>query len=102
MKDLRIFGRCLVLFLFIPTGVLVRFHQIPFFSIEIVGLQEQRRVTLEEKIRVLQAGRDEAQGHVSHQVNLVADLQTRNSQLAIDNETMKRKIVDLQQVCLAH
>lgn len=59
--------------------------------------EEHRRVALEEKMRVLQAGRDELQTQSLQQTMTISDLQSRNSQIAIENETLKRRIVDLQQ-----
>lgn len=55
-------------------------------------------MALEEKIRVLQAGRDELQSQSLQQTMTISDLQSRNSQIAIENESLKRRIVDLQQV----
>lgn len=61
-------------------------------------LKEQRRSALEEKIRVLQTSRDELQAHSTQQSNLVNELQSRNAQLSIDNESLRRRLADLQQV----
>jgi len=61
-------------------------------------MQEQRRAAVEEKLRVIQASRDELQSHASQQSGLVSELQGRNSQLTIDNESLRRRITDLQQV----
>jgi hypothetical protein len=59
--------------------------------------EDQRRSGLEEKMKVLQASRDELQTYAAQQASLVAELQSRNSQLAIDNESLRRRITDLQQ-----
>jgi len=61
-------------------------------------MQEQRRTAIEEKLRVMQSSRDELQTYASQQSGLVGDLQSRNSQLTIDNESLRRRIADLQQV----
>jgi len=52
-------------------------------------------------MRVLQAGRDELQTQSLQQTMTISDLQSRNSQIAIENETLKRRIVDLQQVVVS-
>jgi len=64
----------------------------------LVSLQEQRRSSLEEKLRVMQASRDELQTYATQQSGLVGDLQGRNSQLTIDNDALRRRLADLQQV----
>ena len=64
----------------------------------LVCLQEQRRSSLEEKLRVMQASRDELQTYATQQSGLVGDLQGRNSQLTIDNDALRRRLADLQQV----
>ena len=61
-------------------------------------IQEQRRTAIEEKLRVVQASRDELQTYATQQSGLVSELQSRNSQLSIDNESLRRRITDLQQV----
>ena len=61
-------------------------------------MQEQRRTALEEKLRVMQTTRDELQAHATQQSGLVSELQSRNSQLTIDNESLRRRLSDLQQV----
>ena len=61
-------------------------------------IKDQRRSGLEEKIRVLQSSRDELQSYSAQQSNIVGELQSRNSQLAIDNEALRRRLADLQQV----
>jgi len=61
-------------------------------------MQEQRRTAVEDKLRVLQTSRDELQTYASQQSGLVSELQSRNSQLTIDNESLRRRITDLQQV----
>jgi len=60
--------------------------------------QEQRRSALEEKLRVIQSSRDELQTYASQQAGLVGELQSRNSQLTIDGESLRRRVADLQQV----
>ena len=62
-------------------------------------MQEQRRTAIEEKLRVTQASRDELQTYATQQSGLVSELQSRNSQLSIDNESLRRRVTDLQQVC---
>jgi len=47
---------------------------------------------------VAQTSRDELQSFATQQSGLVAELQSRNSQLSIDNETLRRRVTDLQQV----
>jgi len=65
---------------------------------ERMRMQEQRRTAVEEKLRVLQASRDELQTYAKQQSGLVGELQSRNSQLTIDNESLRRRLADLQQV----
>ena len=48
-----------------------------------------------------QASRDELQTYATQQSGLVSELQSRNSQLSIDNESLRRRITDLQQVYIA-
>lgn len=61
-------------------------------------VQEQRWTSIEEKLKVAQALRDELQTYATQQSSLVTELQSRNSQLTIDNESLRRRITDLQQV----
>ena len=61
-------------------------------------MQEQRRTAVEEKLRVLHSSHDELQTFATQQSGLVSELQSRNSQLTIDNESLRRRITDLQQV----
>jgi len=65
-------------------------------------VQEQRRTALEEKLRVMQTTRDELQTYATQQAGLVGELQSRNSQLTIDSESLRRRIADLQQVRSFH
>lgn len=60
--------------------------------------QEERVHALEEKVRTLQAGRDEMTSHAAQQAHSVGDLQTKNANLSIDNEALRRRIDDLNQV----
>ena len=62
--------------------------------------QEQRRAAVEERLRVAQTSRDELQTFATQQSALVTELQSRNSQLTIDNESLRRRVTDLQQVSL--
>jgi len=80
--------------------VILKFAVLATWSSEHVCLvaQEQRRTALEEKLRVMQATRDELQTYSTQQSGLVSELQSRNSQLTIDNESLRRRIADLQQV----
>lgn len=61
-------------------------------------MQEQRRAATEEKLRVIQTSRDELQTYANQQSGLVSELQSRSSQLTIDNESLRRRITDLQHV----
>ena len=54
---------------------------------------------LEEKVRMLQTNRDEMTSHATSQSHTVSELQTKNANLNIENEALKRKVEDLQQVC---
>ena len=53
---------------------------------------------LEEKTRTLQSSRDEVTSQVTQQGHTIADLQTKNANLSIENETLRRKIEDMHQV----
>lgn len=55
-------------------------------------------MALEEKIRVLQASRDELHLQSTSQSMKIGDLQSKNSQISIENEAFKHRISDLQQV----
>lgn len=59
--------------------------------------EEQKRLALEEKIRVLQASRDELHLQSTSQSMKIGDLQSKNSQISIENEAFKHRISDLQQ-----
>ena len=54
---------------------------------------------LEEKVRMLQTNRDEMTSHATSQSHTVSELQTKNANLNIENEALKRKVENLQQVC---
>ena len=54
--------------------------------------------SLEEKTRMLQSARDEMTSQVTQQGHTIAELQTKNANLTIENETLRRKIEDLHQV----
>ena len=53
---------------------------------------------LEEKNRILQASKDELQTHSIQQNNTIADLQSKMSQLVLENEAHKRSLDTLRQV----
>lgn len=47
---------------------------------------------------MLQASKDDLQNHASHQGSVVSELQSKNANLNLENETLRRKIDDLNQV----
>ena len=53
---------------------------------------------MEDKVRVLTATKDELQNHSTTQTNSLTDLQSRNANLVLENETLKRRIEDLSTV----
>ncbi|KAI0212767.1 Leucine-rich repeat-containing protein 45 [Lamellibrachia satsuma] len=59
--------------------------------------EEHRLHQLEEKARMLQASKDELESHYSQQANLINDLQSKNANLMLENETLKRQISELNQ-----
>ncbi|PNJ87334.1 leucine-rich repeat-containing protein 45 [Pongo pygmaeus] len=61
-------------------------------------LEEQQRLAhLEDKLRLLAQARDEAQGACLQQKQVVADSQTRASQLGLQVEGLRRRLEELQQ-----
>ena len=65
---------------------------------DVLLLQEHRVHQLEEKMRMLQASKDELQAHATIQSGCVSDLQSKNANLTLENEGLRRKIEDLNQV----
>ena len=47
---------------------------------------------------MLQTSRDELQSHSNQQSGTISELQTKNSNLTLENETLRRKIEDLNHV----
>ncbi|MBN3313502.1 LRC45 protein, partial [Atractosteus spatula] len=63
-----------------------------------VRLEEQQRLSaVEEKLRALRQSRDEAQGLCAQQKQTAAELQAKNSQLALEMDGLRRRIEELQQ-----
>uniref|UniRef100_A0A2I3H7U7 Leucine-rich repeat-containing protein 45 n=1 Tax=Nomascus leucogenys TaxID=61853 RepID=A0A2I3H7U7_NOMLE len=63
-----------------------------------VRLEEQQRLAhLEDKLRLLAQARDEAQGTCLQQKQVVAEAQTRASQLGLQVEGLRRRLEELQQ-----
>ncbi|XP_016786437.1 leucine-rich repeat-containing protein 45 isoform X3 [Pan troglodytes] len=61
-------------------------------------LEEQQRLAhLEDKLRLLAQARDEAQGACLQQKQVVAEAQTRVSQLGLQVEGLRRRLEELQQ-----
>ncbi|XP_003274884.2 leucine-rich repeat-containing protein 45 [Nomascus leucogenys] len=61
-------------------------------------LEEQQRLAhLEDKLRLLAQARDEAQGTCLQQKQVVAEAQTRASQLGLQVEGLRRRLEELQQ-----
>ncbi|XP_055245357.1 leucine-rich repeat-containing protein 45 isoform X1 [Gorilla gorilla gorilla] len=61
-------------------------------------LEEQQRLAhLEDKLRLLAQARDEAQGACLQQKEVVAEAQTRVSQLGLQVEGLRRRLEELQQ-----
>ncbi|XP_055097454.1 leucine-rich repeat-containing protein 45 [Symphalangus syndactylus] len=61
-------------------------------------LEEQQRLAhLEDKLRLLAQARDEAQGACLQQKQVVAEAQTRASQLGLQVEGLRRRLEELQQ-----
>ncbi|XP_009431810.1 leucine-rich repeat-containing protein 45 isoform X2 [Pan troglodytes] len=63
-----------------------------------LSLEEQQRLAhLEDKLRLLAQARDEAQGACLQQKQVVAEAQTRVSQLGLQVEGLRRRLEELQQ-----
>ncbi|XP_055245358.1 leucine-rich repeat-containing protein 45 isoform X2 [Gorilla gorilla gorilla] len=63
-----------------------------------LSLEEQQRLAhLEDKLRLLAQARDEAQGACLQQKEVVAEAQTRVSQLGLQVEGLRRRLEELQQ-----
>lgn len=58
--------------------------------------EDQRCRQLEEKIRLLQQGKDDLQNHATQLSTSITDLQTKNANLVLENESNKHKMEDLQ------
>ena len=63
-----------------------------------LNIQEERVHALEEKVRMLQSSKDEMTSHATSQSHTISELQTKNANLNIENEALKRKADSLQQV----
>ncbi|XP_074116568.1 leucine-rich repeat-containing protein 45 [Sminthopsis crassicaudata] len=62
-----------------------------------VRLEMQQRVThLEEKIRLISQARDEAQEYCLQQKQAVAESQTKNNQISLQMEAVRRQLEELQ------
>ncbi|KAK2160778.1 hypothetical protein LSH36_127g12010 [Paralvinella palmiformis] len=60
--------------------------------------EEQRCRQLEEKIRMLISSKEELSSHCSQQVSSITELQARNANLILENETLRHRIETLNQV----
>ena len=62
--------------------------------------QQQNVSGLEEKLRVLRQSRDESQHLCTQQKQNIADLHARLGQQSVEMDTVKRRMDELQQVCV--
>ncbi|XP_018090541.1 leucine-rich repeat-containing protein 45 isoform X2 [Xenopus laevis] len=60
-------------------------------------LKEQNCAVLQDKLRTLTQSRDQAQNQILQQNQVIAELQTKNNQLSLEIEVIKRRIDGLQQ-----
>ena len=62
--------------------------------------QHQRMKHLEDKIRLLANAKDDLQQHYSQQMQTIAELQSKNGNYALEVESLKRTLEELNQVWL--
>ncbi|NP_001184030.1 leucine-rich repeat-containing protein 45 isoform 1 [Xenopus tropicalis] len=62
-----------------------------------VQLEEQHSAVLHDKLRTLTQSRDQAQNQVLQQNQMIGELQTKNNQLSLEIEVLKRRIDGIQQ-----
>ena len=62
--------------------------------------QQQRSKHLEDKIRLLQNGKDDLQQHSSQQTQLIGELQAKHSNATLEVESLKRKLEELNRVII--
>ena len=67
-------------------------------SIVCLLCQHQRMKHLEDKIRLLANAKDDIQQHYSQQLQTIAELQAKNSNAALELESLKRRLEELNQV----
>lgn len=61
-------------------------------------IQQQRLVHLEEKVHHLNQSRDEIQNRCTVQTQTITELQGKNNKHTFENESLKRRIEELNQV----
>lgn len=72
-------------------------EQLSLAKQKIVAEEDNRHKQLEDKLRVLQATKDEVQSRCSQQSSTISELQSKNSSLVLEVETMKKRVEEMNQ-----